>query len=228
MATEVLQAHKLTKRYFREGRGQARYFDAVSDVSLHLQAGGFTAITGRSGCGKTTLLTMLAGLLEPDEGEVVLDDKSLYTLSDAELSRLRNTHIGMVPQIAAAIKNLNVFQNVVLPAGMYNAHDEQAAHERAHQLLERLEIAELESAWPELLSGGELRRMAIARSLVCSPALILADEPTADLDSQSTKLVLELLKEQAGQGCAVAVVSHDAEVNAYADVILEMDAGRLT
>lgn len=219
----ILRAENVGKRYFRK-RGQANHFYAVREVSLALNPGEVTVLMGRSGSGKTTLLHMLSGLLQPTEGRVLLDDTDLYRLDDRALSRLRNEKLGVVPQGRSAIDTLTVMENILLPGQMYgNAPDPDAAR----RWMEALDILDLRDARPAELSGGELRRMAIARALCQDPAALLADEPTGDLDDDNTRRVLATLKDAARQGRAVLVVSHDAAAEQYADRVLRMDGGRL-
>ena len=219
----TLKAENLSKRYMRK-TGQANYFYAVKGVSLELRPGEVTVLMGRSGSGKTTLLHMLSGLLTPSEGRVWLEDTDLYALDDRALSRLRNQKIGVVPQGRSAIDSLTVLENVLLPGTMYGGGDEKAAL----RWLEALEIVQLKDARPAELSGGELRRMAIARAMAQDPAVLLADEPTGDLDDVSTGRVLELLKDAAREGgAAVLIVSHDNEAAAYGDAMYRMDGGVL-
>jgi len=218
-----LVATGLTKQFFRKGREQARYFDAVAGVDIALAPGELVVLMGRSGGGKSTLLNMLAGLLEPTEGSVVCEGTSLYTLGDEELSRFRNQHMGVIPQGQTPLHSLTVVQNVMLPYLMYRADDELEA--RALELLERLGIGQLADAYPSELSGGEMRRMAIARALVCQPGVVLADEPTSDLDDENTRTVLAMLRAAADEGAAVLVAAHDREALAYADRVLRIDAG---
>lgn len=219
----ILKAENLSKRYMRK-TGQANYFHAVKGVSLGLRRGELTVLMGRSGSGKTTLLHMLSGLLTPSEGVVRLGDADLYSMDDEALSRLRNEKIGVVPQGRSAIDSLTVLENVLLPGAMYGGGDEG----QALRWLEALDIAHLANARPSELSGGELRRMAIARALAQNPAVLLADEPTGDLDDANTRRVLGLLRDAAHrEGTALLIVSHDAEAARCADALYRMDAGTL-
>ena len=218
----TLKAENLSRRYMRK-TGLANYFYAVKGVSLELRPGEVTVLMGRSGSGKTTLLHMLSGLLTPSEGRVWMGDTDLYALDDRALSRLRNEKIGVVPQGRSAIDSLTVLENVLLPGRMYGGGDEKTAL----RWLEALEIVQLKDARPAELSGGELRRMAIARAMAQDPAVLLADEPTGDLDDVSTGRVLTVLKEAATGGMAVLIVSHDSEAERYADGLYRMDGGAI-
>ena len=220
----VLKAENASKRYMRK-TGQANHFYAVKAVSLELRPGEVTVLMGRSGSGKTTLLHMLSGLLTPTEGRVLLDETDLYALGDGPLSRLRNEKIGVVPQGRSAIDSLTVLENVLLPGAMYGGGGREDA---ARRWLETLGISSLESARPAELSGGELRRVAIARALTQDPAVLLADEPTGDLDDENTERALSVLRDAARRdGKAVLLVSHDSIAARYADRVLRMDGGTI-
>lgn len=217
----MLQANGLTKT-FQRGK---RAIPAVQNVSLTLTPGHVTGIIGRSGSGKSTLLNLLAGLLTPTLGHVTLDDRDLYTQSDFELSKLRNQRIGYIPQGQTALPNLTVLQNILLPTGLFSV--EAALTERAQELLELVGIPHLADAKPETLSGGELRRMAIARAMIQQPEVILADEPTSNLDKENTNAVISLLRNATDQGAAVLLVTHELDTLKSADAIFRMENGVL-
>ena len=221
----MLCANNLGRRYFRRTR-QANFFYPVRAASLELNPGEVTVLTGRSGSGKTTLLHMLSGLLTPTEGEVLLDGVNLYALPDRALSRLRAERIAVVPQGRSAVDALTVLENVLLPARLRGLPGDAAA---ARGWLEALGIAHLADARPAELSGGELRRMAIARALAQDADILLADEPTGDLDDENTDRTLAILADAAhGRGKAVLLVSHDSAALNIADGHLRMDGGALT
>ena len=221
----MLCAKNLTRRYFRDTR-HANCFYPVQDVSLELQPGEVVVLTGRSGSGKTTLLHMLAGLLPPTEGEVLLDDVSLYTLSDAARSRLRAERIAVVPQGRSAVDTLTVLENILLPARLRN---DTGDAETACRWMEAMNIGNLSNVRPAELSGGELRRMAIARALTQDTDVLLADEPTGDLDDANTERVLDIFANAAHEhGKAVLIVSHDSAALRIADRQFRMDGGALS
>ncbi len=223
----VLSAENLTRSYQRGEHGQ-RTFDAVKDVSLDLRSGMLTEIVGHSGSGKTTLLNMAAGLLTPSSGKVLLDGKDMYSLSDNELSRLRNEKIGVVPQGQTALSSLTVLENVLFPSTLYRRLVPDETVDRAKKLLCHVGLTDLMDSMPSELSGGELRRMAIVRALINRPKVLMADEPTGDLDKENTRIVLEILRKTASGGTAVLLVTHEADAAHYADVVYEMEEGRLT
>ncbi len=219
-----MKAENISKRYFRK-TGDANYFLAVKPLNLELNAGETAVLMGRSGSGKTTLLNMLCGLLSPTEGEVWMDDTSLYSLDDKALSRLRSERIGVVPQGRSAIDTLTVLENILLPAKLYGR---PLPVENARQWMERLGIAHLRDARPAELSGGELLRMAIVRALAQSPDFLFADEPTGDLDDENTRLVLSALRDYVQeQKKAVFIVTHENDAMQYADRSFRMDGGQL-
>ncbi len=218
-----LRADLISRRYFRK-RGEANFFEAVRPVSLTLRSGEMTVLKGRSGSGKTTLLHMLAGLLTPSEGKVWLDDTDLYALDDRKLSELRNKRIGVIPQGRSAVDTLTVYENILLPGILYGGTPRTEA---AESWMEALDILDLRDSMPGELSGGELRRMAIARVMTSDQDVILADEPTGDLDNENTEIVLTALRQSAKAGKAVLVVSHEDDAEAYADHVLHMDGGSI-
>ncbi len=218
-----LQAKKAGKQFIRR-RGDGNVFWAVKDEELTLEDGKFIAVYGPSGSGKSTLLAMLAGILKPTEGEILLDGKDLYGMSDRAQTEFRTRHISMIPQGQTAVQSLNVIENVLLSC--YFRKDlkgqEEKLKDRAEELLKKLGIDSLRAVMPREMSGGELRRMAVARALLSQPDVILADEPTADLDDANTKIVLECLKQAAKSGKAVLVVTHDPSVMEYADDVIKI------
>ena len=219
-----LKAESIRKQYFRDGKN-TNWFNAVELTDLTLEEGRITEIEGRSGSGKTTLGQMLSGLLSPTEGRVMLDDQDIYSMEDGKRSRIRNQHIGVIPQGQTGLAGLTVLENVLLPIRMY----ERAEHVKpyAMQLLDRMEIGKLAGVYANELSGGELRRMAVARALIRHPEILIADEPTGDLDEETTRLVLSLFREQADEGTSVLIITHDAEVSSYADISYRMENGVL-
>ena len=221
----ILKAENISKRYFRK-TGVANNFYAVNPVNLEIKSGEAAVLMGRSGSGKTTLLNMLSGLLSPTEGKVWMDGIDLYSLDDKVLSRLRSEKIGVVPQGRSAIDTLTVPENILLPAGLYG---KPLPVEAALQWMERLGIGQLRDARPAELSGGELRRMAIARALAQSPDILFADEPTGDLDDENTRLVLSALYAYAHEmKKAVFIVTHENDALQYTDWVYRMDSGNIT
>ena len=220
----IIEATGLTKEFAR-ARGGKRLFTAVHPLDIGLEERQLTLVSGHSGSGKSTLANMLAGILTPTAGHVRLDGTDLYSLRDEELSRLRNERIGLVPQGHTALRALTVLDNVLLPSILYSK--DEAPAERARELLVAVGLDDLADAAPTELSGGELRRMAIARALLMDPAIVIADEPTAGLDSANATAVLTLLRDAADRAAAVLVVSHEAEAQRFADRSYVMEDGHL-
>ena len=220
-----LTAESISRIFFRNGKN-TNFFSAVEETDFSLEPGKLTEIVGRSGSGKTTLSNMLAGLLAPTSGRVLLDGRDLYALSDPERSKLRNEHIGVVPQGQTGLQSLTVLENVLMPAAMYGSA--ASKEKRAHELLSEMEIDDLCDVYSNELSGGELRRMAIARALINDPKVIIADEPTSDLDDDTTQKVLKLFRCLADDGAAVLIVTHEREALRYADLVYKMDKGVLS
>lgn len=221
----IIEATGLTKEFAR-ARGGKRLFTAVHPLDIGLEERQLTVVSGHSGSGKSTLANMLAGILTPTAGHVRLDGTDLYSLRDEERSRLRNERIGLVPQGHTALRALTVLDNVLLPSILYAKAEAPA--DRARELLAAVGLGDLADAAPTELSGGELRRMAIARALLMDPAIVIADEPTAGLDSANATAVLTLLRDAADRGAAVLVVSHEAEARSFADRCYTMEDGHLS
>ena len=219
-----LTAEGISRTFFRNGK-DTNFFYAVEKTDIELEEGKITEIVGRSGSGKTTLSNMLAGLLTPTEGRVLLDGKDLYAMDDGTRSSIRNSCIGVVPQGQTGLQALTVLENILAPVAMYGEASKKEA--RALELMEMLDISELKDVFSNELSGGELRRMSIARALINDPGIVIADEPTGDLDDDTTELVLKLFRDLADNGTAVLLVTHEREALKYADVIMRMDKGIL-
>ncbi|MDR1728141.1 MAG: ABC transporter ATP-binding protein [Acidobacteriota bacterium] len=203
---------------------------AVAGVDLALGAGEFACVTGRSGSGKSTLLNMVAGVLRPTSGAVLLDGLDLFGVSDREASLVRNAKIGYVSQGANLLGGLSVLDNVRLPFFLAAAGRSGDAAAKAAALLEQVGLGRFARTRtrPGEISGGEARRVAIARALVNDPSLVLADEPTGDLDPENAAAVMELFRQIAHQGVAVLLATHDPAAAALADRALRMEQGRLT
>ena len=207
---------------FQRGTGALQ---ALKETDLVLPECRLTVLEGRSGSGKTTLLNILAGVQNPSRGKVLYDGTDLYSMDDESLSRFRNDHCGIVPQGQTAVAALTVLENVMLPGTIYGV--DKGLRERAEALLEKMKIADLKDVLPAELSGGEIRRMAIARALVRDPVVLFADEPTSDLDDENTEAVFGILREIAEAGKSVLVVTHERNADRYADDMYHMESGVL-
>lgn len=199
---------------------------ALNNVNFSIQSGDFVCITGRSGNGKSTLLNILAGLTIPTSGTVLLDEQDIFSLSDKELSQYRNVKIGCIPQQHSILSNLTVLDNVRLPYHLAKRDGDSTME--AYRLLASVGLEKLAMRIPKRLSGGQLKRVAIARAMMNSPKLLLADEPTGDLDSQTTIEIMEIFKKVAKEGTAVLMVTHDLETTGYADKCYNMSKGVLS
>lgn len=216
----ILTADKISRSFLRG----SREFYAVKEADITLEGGKMTVLRGRSGSGKTTLLNILAGLQAPSSGRVLADNAAdLYSLDDRALSRFRNDHYGIVPQGQSAVATLTVLENILLPGTIYGRDDR--IPDRAGELMERMGITHLKDAFPRELSGGEMRRMAIARALIRDPQVLFADEPTSDLDDDNRDTVFTILRNIADEGKAVFVVTHERSASEYSDDLYLMDAG---
>lgn len=216
-----LEVRNLSKEYERGGRT----FSAVKDVDLEVKGGDFISIVGQSGSGKSTLLNLIAGLLLPTSGEILIDGKSAVTSSDREASELRNTVIGHIPQGQSLLSSLTVYDNIRLP--FYLSDREGDPDKKTLELLANLGIADLVDSYPNSLSGGEARRVAIARSLINKPDILLADEPTGDLDKENTDEIISLFRRIAKEGTTVIMVTHDPDTEDAADRSYTMSNGSL-
>jgi putative ABC transport system ATP-binding protein/macrolide transport system ATP-binding/permease protein/lipoprotein-releasing system ATP-binding protein len=228
----MLQAHNLFKTY----AGNPQPVTAVAGVSLDVSAGEFLAICGRSGSGKSTLLALLAGLTTPSSGTVCIAGTDLFALSQDERTRIRSCRIGVVFQFAGLLPTLRALDNVAFPALVAPASppregsgpDRTDPYRRAAELLVQVGLADRMEAYPHELSGGEQRRVALARALINHPPLLLCDEPTTDLDARSAAEVLALLLQlHRRHGTALVVVTHDEVLARHADRILHLERGRI-
>lgn len=199
---------------------------ALQDVSLQINEGEFVSIVGPSGSGKSTLLHILGALDRPSTGVYTLDGIDVSTLDDSALSKIRRTKIGFVFQVFNLIHQLNVLENVVLPL-QYDGMDDAKAHEKAMECIDRVGLLERVLHTPSELSGGERQRVAIARSLAISPSVLLADEPTGNLDSVTGEQILALFEELRDEGHTVLVVTHDKAIAQRADRIIALQDGEI-
>ncbi|HTE16798.1 MAG TPA: ABC transporter ATP-binding protein [Armatimonadota bacterium] len=211
-------------RVFATSAQQVR---AVDGISLEIPAGQFVAIVGRSGSGKSTLLNLLAGIDTPTSGEVWIGEQELSRLTDDALTRLRRERLGMVYQFFNLLPTLSVRENVALPA-MLSGEREREVFQRADALLDEVSLGPRRDARPHTLSGGEMQRTALARALIHNPTLILADEPTGNLDSRTAVTVLDLLRRLGkDHGVTVVLVTHSSEAAAVAERVVELRDGRV-
>jgi len=219
----VIQAEQLTKVY---GEGATRV-TALDRVNLSVNTGEFVAVMGPSGCGKSTLLHLLGGLDRPTEGSVAIDGRILSDLSDTELTELRRRKIGFVFQFFNLIPVLNAVENTALPVTLDGLRPAEA-RAKAVEWLTKVGLGDRQSHRPDQLSAGQQQRVAISRALVAEPALVLADEPTGNLDSRASDEIAALLRQVANEwGRAVVMVTHDPRIAAYADRIIFLKDGAI-
>ena len=217
----MLEIKNISKSYSRQGKD----FFAVKDVNLNISDGDFIHIIGRSGSGKSTFLNIVAGLLSADKGSLSLDGTNYMELSDEEKSEFRNKNIGFIPQSPALLSYLNVLENIRLPYDMYEKDGDSEG--KARYFLNELGLEHLAKSYPKELSGGELRRIIIARALMTEPKILIADEPTSDLDIEATKEVMDLLKKINEKGTTVLVVTHELDTLKYGKKVYTMLEGIL-
>lgn len=217
----ILELKNVVKDYVSDGQPVR----ALDGVSLCVERGQFVALAGRSGCGKSTLLNVAGAMDFPTSGEARIDGQVTSALNDGKLTKLRRARVGFVFQSFQLLHTLTVYENVELPlllAGVANAR------EIASERLKWVELEGLGERLPHQLSGGQMQRVAIARALVHSPGLLLADEPTGNLDTATGKTILELLKRLTRkQGTATVMATHSTEAAAIADAVVQMRDGRI-
>lgn len=217
----LVNVNNLSKS-FRRGE---RDFFAIDNVSFDVNEKDFINIIGKSGSGKTTLLTLLSAIIEPTSGDIFVEGKNLSKMDDEEKSGYRNEFIGYVPQSLGTLPTLNALDNVRLP--YFFKKREGNGVERARMLLDMCGILDLENDFCKNLSGGELKRVLIARALMNEPKILIADEPTSDLDSKTTIEIMNMLKEINEKGTTIIIVTHDNDLLKYGSRLLEMTDGKL-
>lgn len=217
----LINVNNLSKSF---KRGERDFF-AIDNVSFDVKEKDFINIIGKSGSGKTTLLTLLSAIIEPTSGDILVEGKNLSKMDDEEKSGYRNEFIGYVPQSLGTLPTLNVLDNVRLPYFFKNREGDGV--ERARMLLDMCGILDLENDFCKNLSGGELKRVLIARALMNEPKILIADEPTSDLDSKTTIEIMNMLKEINEKGTTIIIVTHDNDLLKYGSRLLEMTDGKL-
>lgn len=203
--------------------------EALKSISLRIERGAFISIVGHSGSGKTTLLSVLGGLTEPTRGSIFIDGSEIWKMSDRLLSALRNAKIGFIFQFASLIPTLTAIDNVALPVIFSGRDGRREVYERADKILSTLGLSNKLHSFPSELSGGQQRRVAIARAFINRPSIILADEPTGDLDAQSEAEVMEFFSDiNEEEGTTFLLVTHNLELAGMTDRVFRMKDGILT
>ena len=221
---EVLVAVTALTRRFLTG---AETLEVLRDVDLAVLEGTIVAITGESGCGKSTLLGLVGGLDRPTSGHVRVRGRVITGLGETDLSRYRNREVGFIFQFHFLLKDFTALENVIMPA-MLGPAPLRELRERGRELLEEVGLSQRMNAWPLELSGGERQRVAVARALINEPPLILADEPTGNLDERNARMVEDMLFSLVrGHGRTMILVTHDAALASRADVRYSLAGGRL-
>ena len=217
----ILETRELNKHY---GKGE-NLVKAIDNTNLQIKEGEFVAIVGKSGSGKSTLLHMLAALDRPTSGKVFIDGKDIFELKDEPLAIFRRRKIGFIFQYYNLIPSLNVWENIVLPIGLDN---QKVDEEFVEDILKTLGLEEKKKMLPNTLSGGQQQRVAIARALASKPAIILADEPTGNLDSKTEEEVITLLKNSAKKySQTLVMITHDETIAQMADRIIVIEDGKV-
>lgn len=215
----MIRVENVTKNFIRNKKN----FDAVHDVSLHIKKGEFAAITGHSGSGKTTLFNMIAGLIHETSGKIYIDGNELTAMKDEEKNTFRNANMGYVLQGQSLLSNFTILDNICMPA--YLSSNADNFRERAMELLEQIGLADFANEYPSNLSGGEIRRVSIVRAMLNNPKVILADEPTSNLDPENSHKVMQMLQDISKSGTTVLLSTHELEYLSYVDTVFKMEKG---
>jgi len=220
----VIEIEHLNKSYPLEGNE----IKAVDDVSFTIEDGEFLSILGHSGSGKTTLLNLIGGLTRPNSGSVTIDGQNIWKLADSQLSRLRNEKMNFIFQFSSLIPTLNVIDNILLPSA-FGLKKKSDLLDKGIELLEMVGLADKQRAYPSQLSGGQQRRVAIARAFINSPSIVLADEPTGDLDEETEQEVVNLFRSINQEAkTTFLIVTHSSELASRTDKQIRMTSGQLT
>ncbi|MDP2973045.1 MAG: ABC transporter ATP-binding protein [Deltaproteobacteria bacterium] len=220
--TSLIEIKNLSKTY----EGGEEKVRALVDVGLHIERGEFISVMGPSGSGKSTLLTILGGLNHPTVGEVVVDDIPIYQLPLERLADFRREYLGFIFQSFQLIPYLTVIENVMLPLSITERSNREQVR-MAEEILDKIGLKRKEKRLPDQLSGGEQERVAIARALVNAPPILLADEPTGNLDTKTGKEIMELFKSLNGEGQTIIMVTHNPENAAFSSRTISLRDGRV-
>ena len=217
----MIQVEHVTKQFTRNDRD----FDAVHDVTLEVKKGEFAAITGHSGSGKTTLFNMMAGLTAPLSGKIYIGGSEITGMKENEKAVFRSQNMGYVLQGQSLLNNFTILDNICMPA--YLSSQVKEFKERALELLRQIGLEEFAGEYPANLSGGEIRRVAIVRAMLNQPKVILADEPTSNLDPENSHKVMQMLKDISRSGTTVVLSTHELEYLSYVDRVFKMNRGKM-
>jgi putative ABC transport system ATP-binding protein len=221
----LLEIRNLTKT-FKQGEN---LINAVNNVSLTVEKGDFISIIGRSGSGKSTLMNLISGLLVPTAGEIILNGENIVRLPDKDISKIRSSSIGYILQGNSLLHNLTVLENVMVSYYLGNDNrDYDTIVNEAKGLLESVGIGKHANNYPSTLSGGELKRAAIVRSIINRPDILIADEPTSDLDVETTRGIMGLFADIARKGTAILMVTHEPDTVGFGNRVYRMEIGKLS
>lgn len=199
----------------------------LNNVSLEINKGDFTAVMGPSGSGKSTLLYSISSMDNPDEGEVIFEGIDVYKLSESELSKFRLNKMGFVFQNSQMLKNLSIFDNIILPGMVAKRESIEVVRARATELMSKMGIEDIKDRDIREVSGGQLQRAAICRAMINSPEILFMDEPTGALNSEAASQVMEILKKLNQEGISIMLVTHDAKMASMAKNVIYIKDGKL-
>jgi len=223
----MIELKQVTKTYSRGRASRQRTVRAVEQVNVKIEAGEFVVITGRSGCGKTTLLNLIAGLARPDSGKVFFEGADIWAMKDEEISALRNRKMGLIFQVSSLMPSLNVLDNVIVPTLFAPKETRRDGYPRGREALCSVGLSGLSEAFPRHLSAGEEKRVVIARAIINRPPVLLADEPTANLDELTEEEVMTLLQRIHAGGTTILLVTHHPGLIGYGTRHMTMSDGKL-
>lgn len=222
-ASSIIQLRRVTKTY----QTGAKVFTALDGINLEIRQGEFTAIVGRSGSGKSTLINMITGIDEPTSGEVMVAATPIHELNQEQLAIWRGKNVGVVFQFFQLLPTLTIVENLMLPMDFCNTYPVRQRRERALHLLEKVGIVDQADKLPADLSGGQQQRAAIARALANNPQLLVADEPTGNLDSQTTDAVMRLFADLSAEGKTVVMVTHERDLAHFFNCFITLVDGKI-
>lgn len=219
----IVRLQDVCKSFRKDGKSLL----VLNNISLEIDRASFTVLSGLSGSGKTTLLKIIGGYERPDSGNIFIDERDVGGLNDVELTNFRRQNVGMIFQDYYLDENLTFRENIELPAMFANLTDAEIK-QRTTELIANTDLAKRLDHYPTEVSGGQAQRAAILRAIYLRPELILADEPTSNIDDSNAKLVLDILRELQQKGRTILIASHDARVLAYADRVIKLSEGKIT
>ena len=225
MSQNILEINNLIKSF---NNNEEKATTVLKDISFQVQAGEFLTVMGPSGSGKSTLLYCVSGMDSIDSGQVVLDGQEISDLSEEEASKLRLIKMGFIIQSPTMLKNLNIIDNIVLPAFKNGKEDKKAIYEKARELMEATSIGSLTERTINKVSGGELQRASICRAMINQPAIIFGDEPTGALNSKTSLEIINLLKKINDKGSTIILVTHDPKVAMASKRVIFMKDGQIS